>query len=350
MAHRLAPRARSLGAVALVIAVLLATPSYAFATRKLGLSSGTFKFDVAAGSQVSGQVIVMNDGTEPLKVMVYTGDQTVDAQGNITYSQPGRSDFASLGKPSTWVVIKMPENSKSYGNVPYVDLAPGQHLPVKFQITVPPGVPPGDHNVILFFESFVLPEAGQSATAQIEARLGSRVTLRVKGAIVQKLEVRPFIVPTYVIGGVVPYDFTVRNEGNVDQRVGARVTLLDRSDNVVQTETAIDGVTVFAQTNLESTGTLLAEKMPIGPFKVRLEVTPVDDNGNAINGGQSTFTEDHSLWLIPFWLIVLVIVILVVLVVSIIWWIAAKATRRRDARKAKAAAQAAAPPAEHTDG
>ena len=63
-------RLRALAVTSVAVAALLIYPGAAFATRTLGLSAGTFKFDVSAGQQVSGQVIVMNDGTEPLKVMV----------------------------------------------------------------------------------------------------------------------------------------------------------------------------------------------------------------------------------------------------------------------------------------
>jgi hypothetical protein len=235
----------------------------------------------------------------------------------------------------------MPANSKSLGNIPYIDLAPGERVPVKFTVEVPPTVAPGDHNVLIFFESFELPTKTTTSQTQISGRLGARVTLRVQGTIVEKLEVRPFNVPAFVIGSEVPYEFTVRNVGNADQRVGARVMLLDRGDNVVAQQTAINGVTVFAGTNREATGTLVASKLPVGPFKVRIDVTKVDDNGHAVNAGADTITEAHDVWLFPLWLIVLIGVFAVLVVVRIIWSLAAGATRRSDARRAEKAAAAA---------
>ena len=339
MAFRHPSRARLLGVAALLAAALLALPSTAFATRTLGLSAGTFRFDLAAGQQANGEVVVMNDGDEPLKVMVYASDMKVDPRGAVTYAPPTRADLQSLSLPSSWMTIKMPANSKALGNIPYLELSPKQRIPVRFSITVPPSVPPGDHNVIIFFESFEPPKPGQGAQSNISGRLGARVTLRVAGDLVHKLEVRPFVVPQFVIGGTVPFDFVLRNLGNVDQRVGARVLLLDRNDNEIQRQTAIDGLTAFAGNNLEASGTLLAEKMPFGQFKVRLDVSPVGDDGKATNGGADTITESRDVWLIPYWLIVLAIIIVLAIVVRIIWVIAVRSARRKQKSVEERAAQ-----------
>ncbi len=318
-----------------ILAVVLAFPVQAFATKTLGLSSGIFKFETDAGSTESGTVVVMNSGDEPLKVMVYVSDQQVDDKGNVTYLAPTRADLSSLSSPSTWTRVTMPANSKSLGNIPYLELKPGEKVPVRFTIDVPSTVAPGDHNVLLFFESFDLPTAGSSAMTQVSGRIGARVTTRVSGSIVEKLEVRPFNVPAFVIGSEVPYQFVVRNVGNVDQRVGARVLLLDRGDNEVQQQTAINGITVFAGTNHEATGTIIAQKMPFGPFRVRIDVTGVDDTGKAVKGGADTITEVRSVWLVPVWLLILFGVLAAVVLISIIWAIAARVTRRSDSRKAE---------------
>jgi hypothetical protein len=340
MRIRAALRVRMSLAATLALCAFVLAPASAFATRTLGLSAGTFHFDVSAGQQIGGEVVVMNDGTEPLKVMVYASDQKVDGKGNITYQTPTRADLQSLALPSSWTTVKMPANSKSLGNIPYLELAPKQRVPVKFSITVPPTVPPGDHNVILFFESFVAPKPGQGAQTNVSGRLGARVTLRVAGQLVNKLEVRPFNVPPYVLGGAIPFDFMVRNVGNTDQRVGAIVRLLDRTDNEVLRRTAIDGVTVFAGTNKEATGTLIVDKMPLGPFKVRIDVSQVDDAGKAVNSGADTIVESHEVWLIPYWLIVLLAVIVVLVFVRIVWAIAAGSARRRLQREQERAAAA----------
>jgi hypothetical protein len=342
MAFRSRSRARLLALAALLAAALLAMPGSAHATRTLGLSAGSFRFDLAAGQQGNGEVVVMNDGDEPLKVMVYASDQKVDDKGGVTYATPTRADLQSLSLPSSWTTVKMPANSKALGNIPYLELKPQERIPVRFSITVPPSVAPGDHNVIIFFESFEPPKAGEGAQSNISGRLGARVTLRVAGDLVHKLEVRPFVVPQYVIGGSVPFAFLVRNVGNVDQRVGARVMLLDRNDNEVQRATAIDGLTAFSGSNLEASGTLLAEKMPFGQFKVRMDVSPVGDDGKATNAGSDTITETRSVWLIPFWVLALAAALVLAVAARVVWVLAANATRRKQAYIEDRASQLAA--------
>jgi len=319
---------------------VLALPAHALATKTLGLSAGIFKFNVAAGSRATGSVIVMNSGDEPLKVMVYASDQKVDDKGGITYIAPTRADLAAPSSPAMWSRIAMPANSKALGNIPYLELEPGERIPVRFTVEVPSNVPPGDHNLLLFFESFVLPTKGESSLAQVSGRIGARVTMRVEGTVVERLEVRPFNVPSFVIGGEVPYQFLVRNVGNVDQRVGAHVMLLDRNDNEIQRQTAINGLTVFAGTNREATGTLIAQKIPFGPFKVRIDVAQVDDSGNAVNSGAGTITKERDVWLVPLWLLILLGVFAAIVVTAVIWSVSARATRRLDARRAEKASNA----------
>lgn len=320
---------RVLLALVCVWVAILMLPASALAVRTMGLSSGTFKFDLAAGKEATGSVDVMNDGDEVLKVMVYAADQRVSDKGQITYSTPSRTDLQTTSLPSSWTSIKMPADSKAIGNVPYIEIKPQQRVPVSFKIRVPEGVAPGDHNLVIFFESFETPAPGEGAKSSVVGRLGARVRMRVAGEFVRKLEVRPFNVPSYVLDTQVPFNFTVRNLGNVDQRIGARVLLLDRGNNEIERRTAIDGVTVFAGTNLETSGTVKVSGFPVGPFKVRLDVSPVDDAGKALNAGADTITQSMDVWVVPIWTIVVAALIVLALFVWIIWSIAAKATRRK---------------------
>lgn len=322
-------------ASALALTITLVVPVSAHATKTLGLSSGTFKFEAGPGETVGGKVIVTNDGDEPLKVLVYSSDQVVDDKGNISFVAPNRSDLTAMNQPSTWARISMPSDSKSLGNIPYLEIKPGQRVPVKFTYVVPPSVPPGDHNALIFFEMFEMPKAGEGLQSQVAGRLGARVTLRVKGDIVEKIEVRPFTVPSFVLGSAVPYEFTVRNLGNVDQRIGARAMLLNRNDSEVVTQTAIDGRVVFAGTNLEATGTLTAPSQPFGPMKVRIDVTPVEENGKATNAGADTITEVRTVWMLPMWLVIALGAIIVLAIARLIWMLAVRAVKKSQAKAEK---------------
>jgi hypothetical protein len=323
--------------VVLVLVSLMAMPSSAFAVAKLGLSAGRFQFALPAGGQASGVVIVSDDGDEPLKVKVYASDMVVDQAGSVTYKTPTPEDLTALQLPSSWTTIKMPANSKSFGNVPYLELAPSQRIPVKFSFVVPPTATPGDHNVVIFFEAFQPPTPGKNTQSLVFGRLGSRVTLRIQGPFVQKLDVRPFDVPQWLIGDNVPWSFVVRNTGNLDQRVTSNVTLIDRSGNQLAQKTAINALTVFASSNLAASGNIAPSSgLGLGEYNVHLDVVPVDDSGKPVDTGAKPVSEALSVWLIPRWLVITAVAVVGALVVLLVVWIVVAGRRRRAARESRA--------------
>ncbi len=291
------------------VAALLLAPGTATAEQTIGLSSGTFKFQAAAGQEVRGTVYVSCDGDDPIKVLVYAADQSVSPTGAMSYQAPNRADLTALGSPATWTRLRMPSDSKSLGNLPYIELDPGDRIPVSFAVAVPQGTPPGDHNLVIFFEMFRMPEPG-TTQALVSGRVGARVTLRVKGTLIKRLEVRPFAVPAYVVGGRVPYSFLVRNRGNTNQRVSASVLLLDRNGSESATAQPIAAETVYARENLQAEGEFISSGAPLGPHTVRLRVVPVDDEGRELDEGRDAIELDRAVWMVPLWLVVLLAIVL----------------------------------------
>lgn len=298
---------------ALVAAALLVLPAQAFAEKTIGLSSGTFKFEVAAGDTATGTVYVTNDGDENISVLLYVSDQNIDAKGTATYATPDRTDFAALTKPATWTSLRYSGGGRTLGNIPYVELTPGERRAVRFTIDVPAGTAPGDHNLLVFFEMFEQP-AGGASKAVISGRIGARVTLRVKGTLVERMEVRPFEVPAFVIGNTVDTTFLLRNGGNTDRRVTADLLLLNGSGKQMASAQPIPAKLVFAEHNREASGTLVAAGSPIGPHTVRLEVTPVNDEGEVLDAGKDRITIERRVWLVPMWLIAAVVLFIVLII------------------------------------
>lgn len=339
--------AKLLSAAAVLALVLaLAAPVHAFALRRLAVSSGSFKFTAGAGETVDGEVTVIDDGDEPLKVLVYSADQNVDNAGKVSFSVPSRADLQSSNQPSAWMHVFMPADSKSIGNIPYLDMTPHQRVLIKFQIAVPPDVTPGDHNVMLFYEMLSGNSVSNATGANITGRLGTRVQLRVKGQLVERLDLARFAVPPIVIGQGVPVDFTLTNVGNTDQRIVASVRLLNHTDDSVSEVKPINNELIFAQKNREVTATLMPAGTLFGPYTARLEVTPVDDNGQPTGNGSNVVIEKKSLWILPAWAVIIAIVLLVGIILWIVFALGRGSARRRAARQAeKQQAAAAAAPA-----
>ncbi|MCE5203615.1 MAG: DUF916 domain-containing protein, partial [Actinomycetia bacterium] len=163
---------------ALLVALL---PGVAVARRTLALSTGTFEFTVAAGQTAKGSAVVLNSGDEPLEVLVYAGNQVVGKDGTVTYEVPTPGEPTSLDNPASWMRLDLGKSVKSLGNVPYIEMAPGERSRVDFEFTVPDDVPPGDYQIMLFFEMVPPnPKAGEQAQAVVSGRLAARIRVRVQ--------------------------------------------------------------------------------------------------------------------------------------------------------------------------
>jgi hypothetical protein len=289
-------------AAVLALAVLIAAvPGAAHAEKTIGLSSGTFSFDVDPGVTGAGEVVVMNEGDEPLKVLVYVADVEIDAKGEQTFVTPQRQGGSLLSTPASWFRIYMPADSRSVGNTPYVELDVGEELPIRFDFTPPPGVAPGDHNTIIFFEMFEFANATAGAGSQVSGRLGTRVALRVSGQVVEKMSLRPFEVPPFMIGQRIPYSFVVNNEGNLNQRVQVTASVLNRSEEVVVSSTIATDTAMYAESGRQFTGELLTSGTLIGPFTIEVRVDHRADGQSAIQ----QVIEERTVWLVPLWVVVL---------------------------------------------
>jgi hypothetical protein len=320
------------GALAIALALVggLVGPSAAFATKTVGISSPSFDFNMAQGQSGKGELYVINDGTEPIKVMVYTANQKTDAKGQVTYEIPRVGEAGNQG-PAVWFRIQMPEDSKSFGNTPYVELTPKQRVLVKFSFEVPPGVPAGDHQVILFFEMFDFP-AGGGMLSSVTGRIGSRIRVRVQGTLVEKMDVQPFSVRELVIGEMMPWDFVARNDGNVDKPTSAKLALLDSSEREVLASDVMTETVLFARSMIEKSGVLSLSGAGIGKYTARLTLTyPTEPD---VNGEQVPVevTKDRTVWVFPLWLVIGLVVVIGVLALWTTWRGAVRAAERRASR------------------
>lgn len=320
-------------AAVMLVAVL---PGAAVAERTIGLSTGTFEFSVVAGKGGSGRVVVMNNGDENLSVLIYAANQKVDKSGAITYEVPNRDDQALQYNPASWIRLEIGKSTKALGNTPYIDMVPGEQVPVAFDLLVPEGTPPGDHQILLFFEmmSGAKPTEGEAAS-QVSGRVGARLAVRVKGEIVEKLEVRPFVTRGLVLGTSLPYTMVVRNGGNTDKPIRARIVVLDSNLNEIQSSDVATEAIVFAGSDAEYKGVLRTPRQLVGKYTMRLEVEyPREGSGVDI---PETIKIDKAVWVLPLWLAIA----LVVMVGASLMWVSwrqtvrtaeRRITRRREAR------------------
>lgn len=317
-------RSAAIGAL-LIVACLTASPAYAIKT--VALSSGSFAFEVEPGQSGEGEIVVINDGDEPIRVMVYVADVATDEQGAMSYPLPERS----ASTPASWFRMFMPADSKSVGNTPYLELAVGQRVPVKFDFSPPAGSPPGDHNIVMFFEMFDFADNVEGSAVQVAGRIGARVALRVNGEVIEKMTVRPFEVPAVRVGTEVPYRFTVTNGGNLNKSIAAWVTLLDRNEKEVTTSQVASETTVLARSNLAFSDALDSVASRLGPHTVEVRVQYQEEDSEL----PSEIIEQRTIWLIPVWLLIAVGVVVFALAV----WLAMRVSRGRSDSPVRQAAE-----------
>jgi hypothetical protein len=316
-------RVRLLVGAALI--AVLAAPVSAYAATTISISAPRFDFSVTPGSGGSGEVVLLNDGTEPVSVKVYFADQVTSPSGDITYVAPGL-DANPSASPAMWFSTQFTTPTKAVGNVPYYDTVPGQNITVKFAFTAPANALPGDRNVILFFETFNPSSAGAGATGSIGSRLGSRIHLQIGGQLVEKVDVRPFAVPSWLIGGEIPYAYTIRNDGNVDEHLGGSILLLDRNESEVASSTVATSTPLYPRTSNEHSGVLSASGAWPSPFVVRLTVTytPGDDPLAA-----KEIVKERTVWILPLWSVIGAGAVVLVLVVGMLALLIRSWLRRR---------------------
>ncbi len=319
----------TLALCALVLATLLAVtvPGAASAVRTVGLSTGTFDLSLAPGQTGGGEVVVSNNGDEDIDVLIYAADQIVSETGSIDYQAPSVTGMAGLGTPATWMSMVIGAETKTRGNTPYVSLAPGEQVPVEFELEIPEGAPPGDHQVIVFFEMFGGDSETEGATTDVTGRVGARVTVRVAGEVFEKLEVRPFVTRTFVLSQLVPYTYVVRNEGNIDKRIDARILLLGGDLEEVASSLETSDTPVFAGTNFEQAGSVDPGRQLFGRYTMRLEVTYPREGSEV--GASDAITIDKTVWILPLWLVIA----LIVLVGGVAVWLSWRGAKRADEGK-----------------
>lgn len=326
---------RAAATALLLVAVILgaAAPAFGQGASSIGVSAASFDFGAAAGEAGEGEVWVSNEGDEPITVRVYAANQIVDDEGQVTYVAP-TPESNPLQSPASWMTVALPPDAKSIGNVPYVALEPGEKAKVDFRVDIPQGALPGDHNILLFFEMFDPSPSGNAGEARNFGRLGTRVKARVEGEVIENVEAAPFVMPAYVLGSTVPYDLTVSNKGNVDERVNVRLIQLDRSDTELAASDVVTDTPIYAGSSVRREGSVENAGASLGPAHFKLALS-YPSQAEGANGLVKSVEEERTVWVIPLWLPVALAAALAVLVGAAIW-----AAGRRSAERKAAKAQA----------
>jgi P pilus assembly chaperone PapD len=287
------------GAIVLLLAAALVGINHLSSAAEGGISVWPtwVELTVNGGEQAGKTINVVNQGSEPIRVMTYTSDFSIDREGNFLFSEPGHESYSA----SKWLSLEETE----------LEIAPGESREVEVSISVPAEVEPGGHYAALFFEA--VPSSNEGAIS-ISTRIPSLFYLTVPGVTEADISANADIVSLMMPGiaekGPVEMGVMVRNSGNVHLTVAAKAHIASSWGNA--SELGLGQVVVLPNTEALMKGTL--QEMPLfGRVKASVVIGYLDQNGELVNKSQTA-----EFWIVPWSLIGIIVGVMGVMVPAII--------------------------------
>ncbi len=291
-----------------------------------------FDYDVQAGSVISDHIAVTNLSTQPVTFHIYAADAATDydtARFTLIGDDKASSDVGAWTNvaggastcPETDTAVQKRACVEGFGISQLIE--PGTSAVVPFSISVPADAAPGDHaeGIVASYDAPAIDSSGTAVS--IDQRVGTRVYLRVDGAIVPKLAVagavvgfdggNPFGTGSATVG------FDLRNTGNTRLSANPRVALTGPFGIALGTATAarvqniLPGGRAHVEMTLKGVPRLLL-------LFADITVAPASSDGNASNDHlPATVHSSAVTWAFP-WAWVLVLIAIGVVVAGAIWW------------------------------
>jgi len=328
--------------LALAASVLLATPAVAHlqaadepaptswsvrpvAEAASGAARAALEYQLAAGDTVSDAIVVENLAPEPLTLSVYGQDAMLTVDGKFA-AQPAATQAEELG---AWIAFEEAQ----------ITIDGGGDAEVWFTLTVPLHATPGDYAGAVLASAQWLDEDDPGVV--LDARVGTRVHLRVPGEVAPALEISEVRVrpdaPWWSPGPRdVLVDFTVTNTGNVRLDTSAHGSLSmvlgpGRTAPAGPIPELLPGSAVRLTadpTDDHPDGLVFSSVLPLGYGRVAVEIAEASVPG-AEGVSVDPVSATVAYWDVP-WLWIAALVLIVVLVL------------RRRYRRARDAAPSAA--------
>jgi hypothetical protein len=252
---------------------------------------------VNKGEQTGKTVNVVNQGNEPIRVMAYASDFSIDKDGNFVFSEPGHESYSA----SRWLSVEETD----------FEIAPRESREVGVSISVPTEVEPGGHYAALFFEAMPSPDQG---AISISTRIPTIFYLTVLGInaadISANADIVSLVIPGIAEKGPVEVGVVVRNSGNVHLTIAGKAHIASSWGNA--SELDLGQLVILPNTEAFMKGTL--QETPLfGRVKASVVIGYLDQSGELVNKSQTA-----EFWVVPWSLIGIVAGVMVVVVPTVI--------------------------------
>lgn len=199
----------------------------------------------------------------------------------------GVPQFANEGEKtpyelSSWITL--PAN--------LIVLQPNESRSISFSVRVPTDASPGSHFGGVFFEA--KPEQSLETGAAVGARVGTVVSLRISGDIIEEVLLREFSTEQFIYNSP-PVDFTMRieNRGNVIARPHGGIEVTDMFGKKVATvEVNSSGAAVFPGGERDFTASWQQDGFVFGRYSAMLSIVSGEE-------GRKTVVRSTSFWILP---------------------------------------------------
>ncbi|MET7398921.1 DUF916 domain-containing protein [Dactylosporangium sp. NPDC005572] len=283
-----------------------------------------FEYKLDPGATVTDYAGIANYGSEPLTVEVYASDAFTTPQGGFDLL-PASKAPTDVG---SWVMF----NARS------MTVPPKSRLDVPFRLTVPANATPGDHAGGIVASVVTRAVDGSGNQVAVDRRAGSRIYLRVSGALHPTLQIENIDgsyegTPNPLRGGTVEVTYLVRNTGNV--RLTGRAALVTEGPfGLGRRRVDLDPIPEILPGQAYTATARLSGVAPLVRLSATVSVLPVGPGQQVLDPAPVLASGQVPVWAWP-WSQALVLLTLVAAV-----WLAWRWRRRSRRRLAAAIEQA----------
>lgn len=193
--------------------------SEVFAQKGLSISPVTFELTANPGDVLDNKIKVINPTDSIVGVKMEVEDFTAVGEMGEVRIEPAETETYSLAK---WIKTEPTEFS----------LEPGEQKFVDFIIEVPKNAEPGGKYGSVLATTAGVISPGSSGPA-ITQKVGSLILLAVSGEVVESLNVKEFLAPSFLENGPVIFTTRFENQGTIHLRPRGFVTITNWRDKKV---------------------------------------------------------------------------------------------------------------------